>query len=288
MTRTRYILAVLLAVLHASFAENPAKETTVENGCTIERYGIFSASMKKEVKIVVVLPPAYAQEPAQRFPILHALHGKGAPYAIWSEMSPLRKALVEHPMIVTCFDGDESSWYLDAPEKPDSQFTTFFFEEFIPFLDTHYRVDPTRRGLTGFSMGGFGAFHYTLTKPSMFASVSSLSGAFRPMDGNDPKVKKWFTPLLGPFSENKKRYETIDLYERLRQTVKVGTPLPPVYLHCGTEDFLLEANRMMRDALKEQNLSCEYLENEGDHNWAFWKSASAAIIDFHARNGLSP
>ena len=57
--------------------------------------------------------------------------------------------------------------------------------------------------------------------------------------------------------------------------------LPPVYLHCGTEDRLLDQNREMRDYFGNKYIQCKYLETAGKHNWQFWKAASAGIVDFH-------
>ena len=107
-------------------------------------------------------------------------------------------------------------------------------------------------------MGGFGALHYLLTKPDQFISVSSLSGAFPSLDApNWPKLENYFQPLLGTFAENRDRYRVVDLCGRMATISK----LPPVYLHCGTEDSLLEQNRNMQRFLKKQDVACEYLES---------------------------
>jgi S-formylglutathione hydrolase FrmB len=66
-----------------------------------------------------------------------------------------------------------------------SLFTTFVFNECIPTIEKQYRINTSQRMLTGFSMGGFGAIHYMLTKPDQFVSVSSLSGWFPSYDDPD-------------------------------------------------------------------------------------------------------
>ena len=266
--------------------------TNTIEGCIIEKLRVFSPSMGREIKAVVVLPPEYTKHSDKKYPVLYAFHGYDAPYTTWSDMSPLRKALATKPILVVSFDADRGSWYLDSPNiqmnylRPPatnavpakSLFTTFFFDEFIPAVDQRYRINSRQRMLTGFSMGGFGALHYLLTKPDQFISVSSLSGAFPSLDApNWPKLENYFQPLLGTFAENRDRYRVVDLCGRMATISK----LPPVYLHCGTEDSLLEQNRNMQRFLKKQDVACEYLETAGKHNWPFWKAASTGVIDFH-------
>jgi S-formylglutathione hydrolase FrmB len=265
-------------------AEAPVKEMIEADGCTIEKYSIFSPSMKRDIRIIVVLPPAYKSSPDQKFPILHTLHGYGAPYDTWSQMTTLRQTLKDCPMIVTCLDGDKGSWYLDSPIKPESQFETFFFDEFIPYLDKTYRVDTTRRAVTGFSMGGAGAFHYMLKKPELFKSVSSLSGAFYHLADSAGKKHESLQGLIGTYHEYPERYKELDQYKRIEKTAT----LPPIYLHCGTEDYLLSGNREMSSFLKAKGFRVEYKESAGAHNWPFWKAAAPDVIKFHWENGLAP
>ena len=285
--------------------------TTSPEGCRIEKFTIPSPSMKRDIRVVVVLPPEYDKHPHKQYPILYALHGANAPYATWSEMSPLRRALGRMPMIVASFDGDKRSMYVDSTVKPASQFTTFFFDEFVPYVDRHYRVDRQKRGVTGFSMGAFGAMHYMLARPEMFRSVSGLSSAYGGRGRN-----RWLEGLLGPYDQNRQAYDRYDIYKRLTDYVAQGRKLPPIYQHCGTEDFLLGANRKFRDLLvnlnnrvrerlapkvadiadkrekrsalhklmAEQQIDFSYTESPGAHNWQFWRAASRTVIEFHWRN----
>ncbi len=141
-----------------------------------------------------------------------------------------------------------------------SLFTTFFFEEFMPCIDKNYRVDVAQRMLTGFSMGGFGAFHYMLTRPEQFISVSGLSGWFESLTSLPDDRQKWVEMLIGPHQGNEERYAATDVYTRIKKQVAGGVTFPPIYLCCGTEDFLLEANRTMRTFLKERGIGCDYQE----------------------------
>jgi len=55
----------------------------------------------------------------------------------------------------------------------------FFLREFMPFIERAYRVRAERaaRGITGFSMGGYGALRIGFAHPELFGSVSAHSAA---------------------------------------------------------------------------------------------------------------
>jgi S-formylglutathione hydrolase FrmB len=298
--------------------EPPDKKTveTMPEGCTRELLTVASPSMKRRIRVAVVLPPDYAKKPDARYPVLYALHGMGAPYTTFTDMSPLRKYLVDHPMILVCFDGDRASCYVDSTEKPESQFTTFFFDELLPYVAENYRTSG-RRAVTGFSMGGYGALHYLLVRPELFTSVSSLSGAFTLFmphaDGRPPRHSE----LLGDYEKNRAAYDKCQVPGRLVKCVADGTHLPPLMLTCGTEDGLVRQNREFVKLLVEQNavirrkrvepklkgitdrlerrrkseqlkaemmIDFTYVETPGGHDWPYWRGASDRIARFHWRH----
>jgi S-formylglutathione hydrolase FrmB len=247
------------------------------DGTVIEKFLVHSAAMNRNVHVAIVLPPAYAAEPTRRFPVLYTLHGSDGPYDMFSAMNPLRAALKTKPMLVVGFDGDGEGWYIDSPLHHDSQFETFFFKELIPHIEKNYRAIPeTRaRAVTGNSMGGYGAFHYMAVHPEMFASASSLSGAFN--------VKGYLAGLLGDPAKNKAAYDHADVYRGLEAALAQGVKLPPLLLTCGTEDHLLRESRDLSRWLTEKKIPFEYIEKPGGHSWPFWRDSSPAIIDFHWR-----
>lgn len=270
----------------------------------VELFTVASAAMGRGIRAAVVLPPAHAEQPGRRFPVLYALHGSHAPFDTYSKMPPLLSALERTPMIVAMFDADAASWYLDAPlpqtahrrqgeaaawgaAAPErSRFTTFFFDEFIPAVDRRCRTDPRRRMLTGFSMGGFGAFHYLLSRPQAFVAVSAMSGAFMPIAEPDERQRERLLPLIGPWPEAAERYRAIDLELRLRAAAARGVRLPPIHFHCGAEDpvpGLTASNRAMAALLPTLGFAATYLETPGAHDWPFWRDGSAGIMEFHAR-----
>ena len=280
----------------ATDAKAAAAHAMETDGCVVEKFTVHSPSMDRDIQALVVLPPGYKDHPDKKYPILYAMHGSAAPYDSFSQMAPLRARLKDEPMIVVCFDGDTGSMYIDAPlpqkwsrdskntSTAKSLFTTFFFDELVPYVDQHYRVNPKQRMLTGFSMGGYGAFHYMLIKPGMFASVSSMSGYFPVLTPPGKEELAWWPQLLGPYAGNETGYRAADVYVQLKDDLARGVKLPPIMLRCGAQDDLVVHNRQMRDFLKANGITCDYGETPGIHNWTFWRDTSPAIIDFHWRS----
>jgi S-formylglutathione hydrolase FrmB len=260
--------------------------------CVVERFECESPTMGRAIKAWIVLPPAYqAEREGTALPVLYALHGYGAPWDTYAKMTRLRQSLKDQPMIVVGFDGDTGSWYVDSPSQPNSQFTTFFFEELIPSVEAQWNTDG-RRAITGFSMGGFGAMHLALTRPEAFVSVSGFSTAIDPLGGLPERILKGFLPLLG--EDYASEESPLRLNHRLSRLIKEGGHFPPLYQHCGTEDRLLAAQRRFCDLLAELNqeirekqietgheISYRFVETPGAHDWAFWHGNIAELLHFH-------
>ena len=226
--------------------------------------------MEKDIPYAIVLPATYETESTKTFPVLYCLHGYGAPYDTWAVMSPLLSAIDgDYPAIIVTFEGS-TSWYIDHPSDPSIQYTRFFFEELVPFVESTYRAgrSPSMRGVTGFSMGGFGAWHYMLERPDFFASVSALSGAFDRIPNGEG--------ALNPYGRITDRAGTL------------GT-LPPIYMNCGTADSLLSDNRNMAAHLTALGYSNTLIETSGaGHDWPFWRDTSDELLAWHYASFSEP
>lgn len=287
-------------------------ESLTPESCRRIEFSLPSKSMGRDIRVVMVLPPAFEDSGNETFPFLYMLHGMDAPYDTWANMSPLRELLKDHPIVLVAFDGDPAGWYIDAPEKKDSQFETFFFNELSPFVEKAFRGNG-KRAVTGFSMGGFGAVSYMLRRPDYFTSVSSLSGALRTRSDYTEKNLESCRPLLGSFDLDAPAYAVMDLNARFKELLRQGMLPPPLFIACGAEDFLLEVNRRFRDTLAGENkkiinrvtagvadikdaterkhtlrkrivesqINYIYEEAPGGHNFVYWNTASERVGLFH-------
>ena len=308
------LMAACCSVTAAESAGKPnMKPKILADGCIRHDFTVHSAAMDRDIGTVVILPPAYEKQPDRRYPVVYGLHGMGAPFDTFANMPPFRAFMVDHPMILVCFDADRASFYVDARTKPASQFTTFFFGELIPYMGEHYRTTG-QRAVTGFSMGGYGALHYMLARPGMFASVSGMSSAPFHMEAERNGRRNGYPGmLLGDPEKHEDLYRQVSVRKRLPAHIENEVQLPPILLTCGTDDHLQAVNREFVDFMAELNgrilkeyqaelaaiedrlerrarkreisekrmIDFTYVETSGGHNWPYWKKTGPDIARFH-------
>jgi S-formylglutathione hydrolase FrmB len=133
-------------------------------------------------------------------------------------------------------------------------------------------------------MGAYGAYHYMATKPGMFVSVSFMSGWFPPLMPPAKEEVRWWEPVLGPYAGNEDHYKAADIYEELKAQFAQGAKLPVLMMRAGASDPWLKDDHAMRDFLASNNVTIDYAESPGGHNFAFWTNHVAEVIDFHWRS----
>ena len=54
---------------------------------------------------------------------------------------------------------------------------------------------------------------------------------------------------------------------------------PEIFLSCGTEDFLLEDNRVFHQFLEKEGIEHVYLESPGTHDMKFWHEYTEKFLE---------
>jgi phospholipase/carboxylesterase len=135
--------------------------------------------------VAVALAP---REGAAPHPALVLLHGRGADEG---DLLGLAPALDPRLLVVSLrapldWPGGGYAWYrLTAPATPDlATFRSSLarLEADLARIPAHYRVDPTRLYLLGFSQGAVMASALLLTAPGLVAGAVCLSGFAPPLD----------------------------------------------------------------------------------------------------------
>ena len=142
-----------------------------------------SKILGRSVPYCVLLPPSYDSEKTRRYPVLYFLHGLGENEQIlvnsggWDLIQDLwdQKRIGEFLIATPAAD---RSFYINSRDGR-VRYEDFFIKEFLPFIESHYRIraDRAHRGITGVSMGGYGALRFAFRYPQLFGSVSAHSAA---------------------------------------------------------------------------------------------------------------
>ena len=114
---------------------------------------------------------------------------------------------------------------------------------------------PSKWGIGGLSMGGYGAMRLGLRHPDLFASVWAHSSAFH------------IHNMMGEAAGG----DRVDLDVFAVATQAVRRPMPVIGFDCGTEDTgLIEGNRQLHQHFTTLGIAHDYREHPGGHDWAYW------------------
>jgi len=235
---------------------------------TIDTITVYSKSMQKSIKAVVVLPQDY--ESGKDFSTLYLLHGHGGSYSNWLDRVPKVKDLAEqYQCIIVMPDGSKNSWYWDSPIDKNSQYETFISDELINYIDHHYKTKKSKnaRAITGLSMGGQGALFLAIRHQDVFGVAGSMSGGLdiRPFPLNWGMKEK-----LGEYAKNHQRWNEFSVINQIYRLTPNSLQL---IIDCGVSDFFYQVNKNMHQKLLERNIPHVYIERPGNHNWKVWRDA---------------
>ncbi len=140
-------------------------------------------------EVTVYLPPSYRSSHTKRYPVVYLLHGFAADHRVFIRgsyqnlnirlsMDSLIKAGSAREMIIVTpsarnfFDG---SFYVNSPVN--GNWEDFIVRDLVAHVDRKYRTIRNRsgRGISGHSMGGYGAFRIAMRNPAVYSAVYALS-----------------------------------------------------------------------------------------------------------------
>ncbi|MDP4189051.1 MAG: alpha/beta hydrolase family protein [Bacteroidota bacterium] len=259
MCRNLFCLIVVLLVVQSAFL---LKAATVDTTLT------YSASMKKNIKAIVVKPDSYQK--GTRYPVLYLLHGYGGDYADWITKVPAIKAYADqYQFMIVCPDGNFSSWYLDSPIDPKSKYETYVGTELVNWIDKHYNTiaSSSGRAITGLSMGGYGALYLAFRHQNVFGAAGSMSGGvdLRPFPGNWDLPKR--IGMYAQYPENWDHYSVVNL------TYLLTPGSLALIIDCGSEDFFFKVNEKLHQKLLINNIPHDFISRPGGHSWEYWANS---------------
>jgi S-formylglutathione hydrolase FrmB len=234
----------------------------------VDTIQVYSPSMQKNIKAVVVTPDSYAS--ANELPVVYLLHGYSGNHRDWLKSAKgVERAADQYNMILVCPDGGFSSWYWNSPVDPKSQYETFISSELVKTIDSKYKTikDRKGRGITGLSMGGHGALYLAIKHQDVFGTAGSMSGGvdIRPFPKNWDMAKR-----LGTYAEQPERWEQNTVINLLHLLTPNSLAL---IIDCGTDDFFFKVNENLHQQLLYHNIPHDYITRPGGHTWLYWTNS---------------
>ena len=275
----RYFTAffLLLVAVLQSVAQNDAYPRVQE--CEMQ-----SDILDCTKKYCVYLPQGYA-DGDKVFPVLYLLHGLTDTQTAWRdkgnvceiatgliETGKAQEMIIVMPDAGTTYDGyfNSDGWCYED----------FFFQEFIPHIESTYRVIPDRqhRAIAGLSMGGGGTTWYALNHSEMFSSAYAMSALMGLVSGSwitqDPDARRRV------FMESAVANNNITVVENAAKEQCAKIASVRWFIDVGDDDFLFDNNMEFVKAMRNKRIPYQLRVREGGHTWQYWQEALYIALPF--------
>ena len=254
----KHITLTLFALLASLFTAEAAKVDTIQ---------ISTTYLETPEDVTVITPDAAAQ--GKKFPTVYLLNGYGGDHFAWMRVRPDLPYLADqYGMVIVMPDGRDS-WYWDSPVNPAMQMESFFTNDLVPYIDSHYPTlkAPEYRAISGLSMGGQGAMYLAIRHNDIWGNAGSTSG------GLDirPFADRWkMKESLGTIEQNPK---TWDEHSPVNLIKDINPDKLNIIFDCGTDDFFNGVNKAFHEGLLENKIPHDYISRPGGHSGAYWKNS---------------
>jgi putative tributyrin esterase len=243
----------------------------------------FSKSLKKIVTIMALIPVDSFMRPEDKacvpeegFKSLYLLHGFSGTFSDWATNTNIQELSLEYKIAVF-MPSCGNNFYLDDNARSEL-YQQFVGNELVEITRLFFPLSNRRKDtfIGGLSMGGFGAIHTAFAYPETFSRIIAFSSALIIHDiaGISSDFKdimadyNYYHAVFGDLNhliESSNNPETL-----LDMLLHDEKEVPEIFMACGTDDFLIKENRAFHDFLDSRNITHDYFESAGIHNWKFW------------------
>ena len=235
-------------------------------------------------KYCIYLPAGYADD-AKSFPVLYLLHGLTDTHTAWRDKGNVqeiatelindgkaREMIIVMPDAGTTYDGyfNSDCW----------RYEDFFFQEFIPHVESTYRIFPDKhhRAIAGLSMGGGGTTWYAINHSEMFSSAYAMSALMGLVNDTwitrDPDVRR------RAFMESAVANNNITAVENATKEQCAEIAKVRWFIDVGDDDFLFDNNMEFIKAMRTRRIPYQLRVREGGHTWQYWQQALHIALPF--------
>lgn len=283
------LLIILLLVAIISKAQTPYPQSRVETK-TIKSEILFA-----DREYTIFLPKSYDADTNKKYPVLYLLHGMMQTNDDWFHRGHVKEVMDQltasgeaSEMIIVSPNagGDMSKGHWNGYfDMPGWKYETFFFTEFLPYIEKTYRIigNKQNRAVAGLSMGGGGATAYGQKHSNMFNAVYAISALMSiPEQGaqqfDDPNS------LMAILTRSVIENSCVKYVEDADEQSIVQLRSVSWFIDCGDDDFLLDRNIELIQAMRKKVIPFQFRVRDGGHTWEYWHSALYICLPFVSRS----
>jgi len=229
------------------------EEQRVDHGVVhIHKYGSKSLGITRGLYIYT--PPNYKKEPDVKYPVLFLLHGSGDTEDTWTVVGRAN-VIVDNliaqkktaPMVIVMpYGHTPAGTVVGLDNRNTAAFERDLIDDVVPFVERNYHVSSDRknRAIVGLSMGGGQSVSVGLGNLDLFSWVGAFSAAV----------------------QDQEEYRRL-----LSDPDSVNARLELLWVGCGREDFLFDANEKFLETLKAKKVKHVAHITDGAHEWRVWR-----------------
>ena len=250
-----------------------------------EVYTFPSKILGTEKSCTVYLPDGYDRS-QESYPVLYLLHGAGGCHTDWTRKGYMRRITDEtiasgmaRPMIVVMPDAagegeDYKGEHMGYFDVPGWNYEQFFFEEFLPAVESKYRIaaDKQHRAISGLSMGGGGTAAYALRHPGVFSSACPMSGLLDTF----PSARNYDNAFQKSVADN----SPVAMLRNMPDDQLDGVRSVRWWVDCRDDHFLLKSNVDFYSLMRQRNIPLQYRMRDGGHTWRYWETVLPDVLTF--------
>ena len=161
-----------------------------------------TTNQPSSVPVRVFLPPSYHTHPDRRFPVIYFLHGYGSRTSITQNIEELDDIMTAKTMqeFIIVEPTSANAFYANSLAK--GKWEDAIVKDLVGWTDAQFRTvaQPSARGITGFSMGGFGSLYLGLRHPEVFQAVFSMAPGLVDDDALKTMKESWNETIMNDYA----------------------------------------------------------------------------------------
>jgi enterochelin esterase-like enzyme len=239
---------------HTPTPTRPATATPcAETQGAVITASVPSPYLRYAIDTQIYLPPCYAVQTGERYPVLYLIHGLNFTEDQWVRLG------VAEAADALLAAGEIAPLIIVMPrDRRDIRLDPAFVTDLLPYVDAAYRTraDREHRAIGGLSRGGGWSIHLGLRYPDLFGRVG----------GHSPAI------FLG--DEN-------NVLEYIRRVARDG-PVPALYVDVGESDAQRQSALWLDQLFTWFNFGHTYILRPGGHTEAYWSAHLEEYLRFYA------
>lgn len=233
----------------------------------------YSKILKQKKSFVAVLPKNYNTS-SKKFPVLYLFHGRGRNERSLAYNSKALAVFMKAKFITVFPDGDDG-WYINSPVRKKDRYNDYI-EELMTYVESKLRIssNPAQRGLSGWSMGGYGCTMFAEAHPEKFSALAPIIALLDYPRTGLPKGQS-YKRLPNRFGDDEKIWNK---YNPIKNAAKLKNI--NILMITGQKCFSRRMNQNFARELKKLNIPYKLKILQGGHSISTVLKAIPLVVNF--------